>query len=140
MGDKFTFAHISSASEPTKPFSHQQHAGCEGGKPIYFGRLPARARACLRSVAALLALQLCGGKKRLVKWFQCQSWSQLELQKPIALLRKVGNCFWCLALPWAHPELEQSALHSILDSCNCERALEGRGTKGILILRVFAQR
>ena len=121
MGDKFTFAHISSsASEPTKPFGRT----VKPASPFIWG-------ACLQ--ACLLAL--CGsftgfaalwGKKRLVV--------VPELLQPFPLPRKVGAVFG--ALPSARAEVEQFAL-SILDSCNCARTLEGKGSKRIPILFVF---
>ena len=121
MGDKFTFAHISSsASEPTKPFSRT----VKPASPFIWG-------ACLQ--ACLLAL--CGsftgfaalwGKKRLVV--------VPELLQPFGLPRKVGAVFG--ALPSARAEVEQFAL-SILDSSNCARTLEGKGSKRIPNLFVF---
>ena len=61
MGDKFTFAHISSSvSEPTKPFAVKL------ASPFIWAAC--QQQACLRSVAALLAL-LLGRERR--GWFCC---------------------------------------------------------------------
>ena len=100
----------------------RQQAGCEGGKPIYLGSAASKAPACLRSVAALLALLLCEERRG---WFCC---SLLPCSEKLEL--------FLVPCP-AHAELEQFAL-SILDSCNCERTLQSKGsTKGIPILFVF---
>ena len=121
MGDMFTFAHISSsASEPTKPFSHQQEADCEAGKPIYLVCLPASLPCLLALCGSFTGFTALWGKKRLVvELLLCPE--KLEL--------------FLVACP-AHAEVEQFAL-SILDSCNCARTLEGKGSKKIPILFVF---
>ena len=88
MGDKFTFAHISSdVVEPTKPFSHQQEAaGCEGASPFIWGLLP--ANACLPALCgSFTGFTALRGKKRMV------------LLQSIALLRKVGAVFGALPCP-----------------------------------------
>ena len=92
------------------------------GQAHLFGVCCQQTPACLRSVAALLALQLCGERRG---WFCC---SLLPCSEKLEL--------FLVPCP-AHAELEQFAL-SILDSCNCERTLQGKGsTKGIPILFVF---
>ena len=122
MGDKFTFAHISSsASEPTtKPFSR----AVKPASPFIWGAcLPASLLALCGSFTGFTALW---GEKRLVV--------VPEPLQPFPLPRKVGAVFG--ALPSARAEVEQFAL-SILDSCNCARTLEGKGSKRIPMLVVF---
>ena len=122
MGDKFTFAHISSsASEPTKPFSR----AVKPASPFIWE--PASKQACLLAFCgSFTGFTALWGEKRLVV--------VPELLQPFGLPRKVGAVFG--ALPSARAEVEQFAL-SILDSCNCARTLEGKRSKRIPILFVF---
>ena len=129
MGDKFTFAHIS--TEPAKPFSRHQHDGCEQSRQAHLSEVPASTKpAYALSVAALLVL---GGEGERRGWLS-SNWLLL----PCLLAgQKSRCCFWSPAQS-ALPCAGQFALASILDSCNCARTL--KGFEGIPLLFVFGQR
>lgn len=120
MGDKFTFAHISSsASEPTKPFSR----AVKPASPFIWE--PASKQACLLAFCgSFTVFTALWGKKRLVLVPELQSIARPEKSELFLVP--------CPALA----EVEQFAL-SILDSCNCARTLEGKRSKRIPILFVF---